>query len=71
MAKVEPSPGGDLVTRGVKPCGGHVSGVFAEKSFVELRHDYSINGRPMESEALNLEQVGSPPFSPCGAPKPN
>jgi len=40
------------------PCGSFISGLFAGKSFVELRHHFSINGRPLQSGALNLETVG-------------
>lgn len=39
------------------PCGGYVNGVFAAKSFVELRHHYSINGQLLETGALNLQSL--------------
>jgi hypothetical protein len=41
-----------------RPCGSFVHGVFAGKSFVELRNHYSINGRPVESGADLHETIG-------------
>jgi hypothetical protein len=43
---------------GPRTCGAFVNGIFAGKSFVELRHHFSMNGRPVESGALNLETIG-------------
>lgn len=41
-----------------RPCGNFVNGLFAGKSFVELRHQFSINGHPVEFGALNLQTIG-------------
>jgi len=39
-------------------CGSYANGVFAGKSFVELRHHFSINGHPADSGARNLQTIG-------------
>lgn len=39
-------------------CGNFVHGVFAGKTFVELKNHYSINGQQIEDSALNLQTIG-------------
>jgi hypothetical protein len=47
-----PSP-----TPAPRPCGGFVDGVFAGKSFVEIRNDVSVNGQPIAGGAPVFETV--------------
>lgn len=39
-------------------CGNYVHGVFAGKTFVELRNHFSIDGRPAEDGVPNLATIG-------------
>jgi hypothetical protein len=39
-------------------CGDFLHGVFAGKTFVELKNHFSINGQQIEESALNLQTIG-------------
>jgi hypothetical protein len=55
FAAYDPASGSPVSARA---CGPYASGVFADKSFVELRHHFSINGYPTNTGALNLQTIG-------------
>jgi hypothetical protein len=40
------------------PCGDFVHGVFSGRAFVELRHNFSINGKRVENGTTNLQTIG-------------